>query len=1673
MINKLIHLTVNLGFDIDSNEIFLNIIQIYNDNDQTSASMLIKKILNNMTDKDIVELLKYLKSTEYVNNINRIEVIFKHIMTEKNIKEYKNNEEIKNNLYDIFKEICNVNKNQEYLNKKDSKFEIAYNKCIIELVLFLVQLSDNYSLSDEFFDIIENYLKKINNDKLTIEIFKTFFFEFYETKEDAFKFIENLNISGSNECNIKQLDLDSYKYLIKLIEFISKFPPIKEIILELLFFLEKIYNDYQKNINTKNSVYTCIFTHIFNSKKIISGIFRLISEYQKNMNMNSEKQYFFKVDFPVYEKLVTVLYQQIQSPRYLCEIQNYLEDEKIYAQKMSFVEEIIQYIDSVKEEKKGGSNLNKIIYQNSLELIEIFYLSYSCNPNLTKDKCFENIFIRYFSFLKQNKLLFSPYLIPINDTKKIILEYFFDLAIQFNSNIYEKFFVGDNLIQNYILKNNIKEKDYQNDDFNKYLKSSKYKISDKPIIIHIIEMLLQKKEEDANWEKYLIIYFDEMKKNNIWKKLEKDNEELKLINNVKMSNLKELTDYFSRKKVDTKENQNKSASKKNINVLDISEIECPLKKNCLVNKNKNTQSKGNKKGDINKNEIIPKKYGTFCDIDLENIIFCIKRDLLLKECSAYYYDIYFKDKNFQNLRRLFKKNYEGNPKIKLLEINNKHDKLRRPGTIKNYSNNNYAYPQLYYKPYTSFYYNKYLHISHEYFKPNMIKKPSFPYFPEHYYELKSIIDNTKSEPELFNEESELIMKTSIICGNLILKEKMLYFINNDKIRNQYGKNIKYLFSSLKEDMRDKEKIVIIKLKEIEEIIARRYIYDYRAFEIFLKNGKSYYFNLYSKQILNKFMEEIEKFTKLKNNIIKEPVKYFKEKNYYQKWIEDEITTYQYLLFLNKFSSRSYNDINQYPVFPWIFRETSLGSYRDKGQIPKFRDLRYPISVRGKSLGDECQEEDDLEEARSFFDASLEENRKYPSHFRLHYSTSGYLLSFLVRASPYTEEQIRFQNNQFDSPSRQLNSIDEILMILSTSHDNRELIPEYFTSVEFFLNMNYIYFGYRLNDKLLVNDVGYQAQFFQSIAQYVYYNRLVLNIKFDLDDINKPWFKNELQINSWIDLIFGYKQWNHKPKRDDLNLFGKYCYRQYIDFDRILEKYKKKDYDEKKIISKIESKKSRIINFGQCPEVLFNKEHKKNLLPQTEKGGEKTDEIEEFSEGALQNSFSFEDLEKDTKKTYNIVNFWVTQSEDNTLNKDYIYILAFEEKKNIKETNPNELYLFVYGDVNKEQKKPEYIINIKEINLFMNKYENKRRHPKRSLTQKESQKNNKIKETPTFIDESTKESKKNEEKKEEDKDKEAKEQRDYYIYKLSPKNCIFEIICSKRLYFFVGRNIDNSIKIYEIDFNKGKEGRLKYHIPMDSFVSCVCKKNKLQFFTGHKNGKIYEWKITYSADRRDEKITNIEITRDLIAHKDSMVCSIYYIEKHNALLTSSNDGKLFIRKYYDFELLSIIETNANIIKFVYTDYDLLYILTSSKGKIQNKSQIHLYTLNGLLLESSKEDSFIDIEAMKNGKIFCNTINSNHLGIFGFNEPTGKIEQYNILALIKNKDIAPNETIGNFTLRIKNSTVYILLGNKHIFRQQIFAFNCLYNGIKKLYFIEEQKKEELREKRNSFVASNAIE
>ena len=63
----------------------------------------------------------------------------------------------------------------------------------------------------------------------------------------------------------------------------------------------------------------------------------------------------------------------------------------------------------------------------------------------------------------------------------------------------------------------------------------------------------------------------------------------------------------------------------------------------------------------------------------------------------------------------------------------------------------------------------------------------------------------------------------------------------------------------------------------------------------------------------------------------------------KKWQRGEISNFDYLQHLNTVAGRSYNDINQYPVFPWILTDYKSSTI-DLNDPAVYRDLSKPIGA---------------------------------------------------------------------------------------------------------------------------------------------------------------------------------------------------------------------------------------------------------------------------------------------------------------------------------------------------------------------------------------------------------------------------------------------------------------------------------------------------------------------------------------------------------------------------------------------------------------------------------------------------------------------------------------------------------------------------------------------------------
>ena len=72
-----------------------------------------------------------------------------------------------------------------------------------------------------------------------------------------------------------------------------------------------------------------------------------------------------------------------------------------------------------------------------------------------------------------------------------------------------------------------------------------------------------------------------------------------------------------------------------------------------------------------------------------------------------------------------------------------------------------------------------------------------------------------------------------------------------------------------------------------------------------------------------------------------------------KWQRREISNFEYLMFLNTIAGRTYNDLNQYPVFPWVITnyDEEAGRDLDLSSPNNYRDLSKPVGALNPSRRD--------------------------------------------------------------------------------------------------------------------------------------------------------------------------------------------------------------------------------------------------------------------------------------------------------------------------------------------------------------------------------------------------------------------------------------------------------------------------------------------------------------------------------------------------------------------------------------------------------------------------------------------------------------------------------------------------------------------------------------------------
>ena len=349
---------------------------------------------------------------------------------------------------------------------------------------------------------------------------------------------------------------------------------------------------------------------------------------------------------------------------------------------------------------------------------------------------------------------------------------------------------------------------------------------------------------------------------------------------------------------------------------------------------------------------------------------------------------------------------------------------------------------------------------------------------EHYDLFSQLMD--EKEKVIVKSECELITVTRVIKGRFELTNKYIYFFdtfstfyseqfinqsndsteNNNNINNNpqliinqtssftcNNNNVNsYVgFSCHDFDILNDFKLSLTQLKEVQ---LRRYNLRRSALEFFLINESNFFINFSKNDIRNKIYRKITSMklpNLISNPTVRTQAELLKASDYTQKWCNHEISNFEYLMKLNTIAGRSYNDLSQYPVFPWILKDYTSESL-DLNNPEVYRDLSKPVGVLNKKYEDYVRQKYEL-----FEDPT---GTIKPFHYGTHYSNSANVMHYLIRLEPFTTLHIQLQSDRFDLADRQFHSIASTWKILyENPTDVKELIPEFFYLAEFLENMN--------------------------------------------------------------------------------------------------------------------------------------------------------------------------------------------------------------------------------------------------------------------------------------------------------------------------------------------------------------------------------------------------------------------------------------------------------------------------------------------------------------------------------------------------------------------------------------------------------------------------------------------
>lgn len=209
---------------------------------------------------------------------------------------------------------------------------------------------------------------------------------------------------------------------------------------------------------------------------------------------------------------------------------------------------------------------------------------------------------------------------------------------------------------------------------------------------------------------------------------------------------------------------------------------------------------------------------------------------------------------------------------------------------------------------------------------------------------------------VFSEDCLMVTPMLSARGKLDLSDNTISFTLNADFEREFKEQIEKQTKIMENNKRIEgvNKFTMLKLPEnkiwkLSELVSeeyRMYLFRGTAVELFFQDATSCFFSFNTAAIRDAFHTALRRQVTphLTEFLGATPAERYAKDDSTRRWLNREMSTFEYLLRLNRLAGRTYNDLSQYYVFPWVIADYS-SEYIDLRNPAIYRNFDYPMGAQ--------------------------------------------------------------------------------------------------------------------------------------------------------------------------------------------------------------------------------------------------------------------------------------------------------------------------------------------------------------------------------------------------------------------------------------------------------------------------------------------------------------------------------------------------------------------------------------------------------------------------------------------------------------------------------------------------------------------------------------------------------